>query len=321
MAASIDEQRIQSIFFQEYLSEAARVQKEGTRFAYYTSSDVAFLILKNKEIWLRNTMAMNDYMEVEYGLNCLINAYKSDSGKFFQSALDGCFSNLTKDIESHFNAWIPAFKRDTFVTCFSEHSPHEDINGRLSMWRAYGGRSGVALVFNNAPMFLKTQELAAYSNPVAYASEEQMAMYLIKIGESINSEVKFISQLDREHVKNIVFHMFRTAALCNKHPGFSEEKEWRVISSPTLQKSDLVSQEAEVVRGIPQTVLKIKLKDHPDKGIVGLEIPQFLERIIIGPCEFPWIVFRALADLLTQAGVTDVTSKIFISDIPLRHSN
>ena len=312
-------EKIRSIFYQNYTKVATRVRNEATRLAYYTSSDVAFLILKNKEIWLRNTMTMNDYMEVEFGLNCLINAYKSDHGKFFQASLNACFPLISDEIQNHFNAWIPAFKRDTFITCFSEHLPEEDKNGRLSMWRAYGGRSGVALIFNNPPMFLKTQALAAYSSPVSYFGEAGMASELNEIGKAIELDIDFVRELGREKVRDIVFNMFRFAALCSKHPGFQEEREWRVLSSPALQTSELVPQVVEVVRGVPQTVLKIKLEDHPDKDVVGLELSQFLDRIIIGPCEYPWVVSRALASILGEAGVLEPETKIFISDIPLRH--
>ena len=36
-------------------------------FAYYTTADTAYKIIKNKEIWMRNSSLLNDYKEVKFG--------------------------------------------------------------------------------------------------------------------------------------------------------------------------------------------------------------------------------------------------------------
>ncbi|MGE5302926.1 MAG: hypothetical protein ACM3TN_06330 [Alphaproteobacteria bacterium] len=92
-----------------------------------------------------------------------------------------------------------------------------------------------------------------------------------------------------------------------------------MVASPAMHPSELVTSSVEVVRGIPQTVLKIDLQNHPDQGLVGLAVPELLNRIIIGPCEFPLVVVKAFRELLAAAGVAEPESKIFVSDIPLRH--
>ena len=62
------------------------------------------------------------------------------------------------------------------------------------------------------------------------------------------------------------------------------------MASPAMYPSQLLTASVEVVRSIPQTVLKIDLQNHPDKGLTGLALPELLNRIIIGPCEFPPLV-------------------------------
>jgi hypothetical protein len=86
-----------------------------------------------------------------------------------------------------------------------------------------------------------------------------------------------------------------------------------------MYPSVLLLSSVEIVRGMPQTVLKIDLQDHPDRGLTGLALPTLLNRIIIGPCEFPLVVVKAFGKLLTDAGVPEPGSKIFVSGIPLRH--
>jgi hypothetical protein len=263
-------------------------------------------------------MAMNDYMEVEHGFECLNAAYKAEPGNSFNAALDACFAGLAEDVKNYFNAWLPGIRRDTYITCVSEHSSAEDQHGRLSMWRAYGGQAGVALVLNGAVMFSQSDALGAYSNPVAYLNPDAFAAEFVKIAKNMESEVEYIRSLGREAVKNIAFNMLRFAVLCTKHPGFHEEREWRVVASPAMHPSKLLVPSVEVVRGTPQTVLKIDLQNHPDQGLVGLALPELLNRIIIGPCEFPQVIRRAFHQLLVQAGVPEPEEKIVVSDIPLR---
>ena len=74
----------------------------------------------------------------------------------------------------------------------------------------------------------------------------------------------------------------------------------------------------EVIRGTPQAVLKLDLQNQPDKGLVGLAIPELLDRIIIGPCEFPQVIRSAFQKLLAEAEVPESEKKIIVFDIPLR---
>ena len=180
------------------------------------------------------------------------------------------------------------------------------------MWRAYGGQAGVALVLNGGVMFRESHVLAAYSSPVAYLTPDAFAAEFARIAEAMIAEADYIRTLDRETIKNHAFNMLRFAVLCTKHPGFHEEREWRVVASPAMYPSELLSSSVEVVRGIPQTVLKINLQNHPDQGLTGLALPELLSRIIIGPCEFPLVVLKAFRQLLTAAGVPEPESKIFV---------
>ena len=45
-----------------------------------------------------------------------------------------------------------------------------------------------------------------------------------------------------------------------------------------------------------------------------------MNKIIIGPCEFPLVIYKGLHQLLTEAEVQEPDKKITISDIPIRHS-
>jgi hypothetical protein len=106
--------------------------------------------------------------------------------------------------------------------------------------------------------------------------------------------------------------------LSTKHPGFHEEREWRVIYSPSFQKSDRLSTEIVSINGTPQSICKIPLRDVREEGLFGLELPELIDRVIIGPTKFPVGIYDALVTVLTDAGIKNAASKVIVSDIPLR---
>jgi hypothetical protein len=57
------------------------------------------------------------------------------------------------------------------------------------------------------------------------------------------------------------------------------------------------------IGGIPQPVYKIPLRNIPEEDFVGVEIPELLDRIIIGPTEYPDAIQEAFTDLLSTCGV------------------
>lgn len=307
--------------FLPYAAVAAeRVQTMGCRFAYYTTAATALQILHRREIWMRNTMVMNDFTEVEHGLSCVFKAYKSDGGVKLKTTLDEAYPGLSTEFERLFNTWIPGFRRDTFVACLSEHPPEEDQHGRLSMWRAYGGVAGVALVINGEVLFRPSDALAAYSSPVAYLGEGELDKELDAIATQLSENRPLLKQLGREGTKQALFRMLRFAALCTKHPAFAEEREWRVVASPSLESSPLLPVELETIGGIPQKVLKIKLANHPDRGLTGLEPNELIDRVLIGPCEHAEVIAQAIVKVLETAGVSEPWARIVYTGIPLREN-
>jgi len=188
------------------------------------------------------------------------------------------------------------------------------------MWRAYGGMNGVALVMNNAP-FQATEPsdvLKIYASPVAYFDAQKFAEKFGEIVRNIEDEASFLKQQDQEEIKARIFRMLAFAAVCTKHPGFTEEVEWRVLHAPWWESSAYLKKEIEVVQGVPQPVYKIPLKDIPEAGLFGITIPALIDRIIIGPTRDPLAIVEAFADLLAKADVEEPYKKIFVSNIPLR---
>lgn len=310
--------QIRHIFFPYTDFQTKTIKAEGRRFAYYTTAATAHSIIRNSELWMRSTSTMNDYREVEHGFDCLKAAMDSTEGLALKAAIDAHFPGLSKHaIDCFDSGWLPNIRQDTYITCVSEHFQYENHNGRLSMWRAYGGNSGIALVLRPDLIF-RTDDVGIYSSPVAYWTQPQVQTELTHITKRIQENAALISATDPELILNILLNMFRFAVLGIKHPGFAEEHEWRFITCPALKKSPLLEQHVEVVRGTPQQVQRIHLKDVPEEGIQGLTLKTLLERIIIGPCEYPYATYKAMIQLLRDAGFDKPGDFVHVSDIPLR---
>jgi hypothetical protein len=187
------------------------------------------------------------------------------------------------------------------------------------MWRAYGGSGGgVGLVLKSKPFLSESAALKVYSSPVAYLDENGIAKELGRIAEAFEVDADELRTLDHEMLATCVFMMLRFSVVCTKHPGFAEEREWRAIYNPCFETSERVSTCVESIAGTPQLVTKVPLKDYPDEGLVGLQIPDLLDRVIIGPTRFPAVSYEAFVRLLEQAGVPDASTKVVVSHIPLR---
>lgn len=313
------EEKFAKIFFPYASERMAEVKARKTRFVHYTSADSAMGILKNRVLWMRNASVMNDYREVMHGLESLRAAYDfSDGGHRLRKSLDCVFDGITKEIEKRYNQWVPSFESETYLTSISEHSDDEDALGRLSMWRSYGESSGVAIVFNSQAFFSDTNVLGFYSSPVGYLDKNSFGSVLDEVAGNVEANLSQLKRLGRAKTLEIVTRLFMFAALSAKHPGFKEEREWRVIYSPHFMKSNVLIKTVKSVHGVPQVIYKIPLKNLPKHHITGLEPAELINRVIIGPSQYPTALYQAFVELLAQAEVPDPESKVYVSQTPLR---
>jgi hypothetical protein len=314
---------IANIFHSYSLERVVTAVKDNTRFVHYTNAETAMKLFSNREVWLRKSTNMNDYMEVDHGFNCLSSAYRKHKGDF-EKNFEQIFPGICKRIEDYFDSWLPTFRLGTYLTCVSEHDDdpvrNEDRMGRLSMWRAYGGAAGVAIVMNSKAFHtpITSDALKAYVSPVAYLDIDGFEKQFLGLVGRIIANRELLQSLGEERFFAEVSHAFRYATLCTKHPGFFEEREWRIIYSPAFSKSQIIIENIESIGGVPQNVCKLPLKDHTDLGINGIELPKLINRVIIGPTPYPFDISEALIHLLDKAGVENAASKVFVSDIPLR---
>ena len=157
------------------------------------------------------------------------------------------------------------------------------------------------------------------SDLVEYINQTQFDVKFEDFINNIRINKNFIINLGKKAVSNYVFELFQSFMLCTKHPGFHEEREWRIIYIPRYKKSDHIMSCVHSIGGVPQPICKIPLADIPNEGLIGIEIPSLINRLIIGPTQYPRVIKDAFIELLKSKDVKDAENKVIISDIPLRN--
>lgn len=318
--SELDYQRIVSILLPSATEAEERVRDAGTRFVHYTSAQAAMEILKTRSIWMRNATCMNDYNEMRYGLYCLVEAFKTDAGKAFNSALHSCHPGLAEELDAKFTEAAPWLLNHTYLTCVSEHSDDEELYGRLSMWRAYGSTTGVALIFNNGPFLRPSNALTIYSAPVAYIDAAGWQGQVQQIANLIEENREFLASVPRAELLDLAFRSMVFAVVSSKHEGFKEEREWRVVHFPPLWPAppERIPLDQVALGGVPQPIFKIPFVDYPEEGFYGATIPDLINRIIIGPSQYPVAIQTAFAQILSAAGVENSMDRVHCSNVTLR---
>lgn len=310
------DQKLYSIFMPQYVERVLKFAENNQKLVHYTSAATALSILKNKEIWMRNTRCMNDFSEVRYGIE-LFTRFCQKPEKY--DLLKKAWGKKAGVFEESFFSAVEAFdewSNSTYICCFSEQKAEEDQLGRLSMWRGYGTDCGVAMVLRLNSFLPQNNDFQIYTTPVEYLTEKGFDDYLIEFGQRIEAEKSFIEALTDRVIEEWTANMIKAAVVSIKHPGFKEEREWRVIAD--LNSCQGLKLDTIAVNGIPQLVMKLPLTAEMENNRKGFSIPANLDHLIIGPTSHPAIIAKALAEELAKCGVTDLSKKITVSGIPYR---
>lgn len=286
-------------------------------FVHYTSAEAAAHIIRSQSWWMRLSSTMNDFKEVKYGIDRLDIA-RATSGLRLRAALDKVCPGLYDEVEGELPRWKTTFWLDTFLTSFSTHHRRvEDVVGRLSMWRAYGGASSVAIILNKQIFLGARDTLKIYGSPVAYFDDALFLKKYEQVIENVDLHSGFLRQQDQAILKRSLYNVYRFAILSTKHPGFAEEEEWRIVHSPLSDGPSPLELTTATIGGTPQPVMVVPFTDHAAMS-TGIRFGDLVDRLIIGPTQYPNAQYRAFVSLLGEAGVKNPEKKVIVSDIPIR---
>jgi hypothetical protein len=260
---------------------------------------------------------MNDHSEVLHGARGMYRSLTSDIGSTFYEVIDSCHSNASEEIKSLVSDRMPYMLADTFISCLSEHAPEDNL-GRFSMWRAYGGEAGVAIIFRQAPFLSEHISIGAYSYPVMYGGDLSAGEEIQKISNKIQDERDIVKRIPRDIFIELVIQSLRSIAIATKHEAFKEEREWRVVACPTLIKSKYLKQEVRCIGAVAQVVQILDIGQAAADGFAELSPNNLIDRVLIGPTEYSRVLYRSMVELLKEHGVANAHERVHITDIPLR---
>ncbi|MFM9912673.1 MAG: DUF2971 domain-containing protein [Methylophilaceae bacterium] len=314
-------EKVQEIFMPYATRKRRELLKGSGRLVHYTTAENAMKILTSKSIWLRNAGVMHDYSEIQHGFE-QIRDYLHKNEKVNRSrlytALDSCSKGSGEDGTALFDQWWKHIQTGTYIGCFSEHLAEEDSHGRLSMWRAFGKNTAAVAIVMKFPDPYSALPLNVFLSPVAYFNADELRDEFDAVVSNIETHQDYLKRFPHQHIVGWVYSMLMMATVSLKHPGFLEEREWRLIHNPATNPSVHVPAITETIGGIPQIIHKVTLENRPDQQIRGIAIPELLDRVIIGPSEYSFAILTSLVKELKEAGIEDADSKVFISPIPLR---
>jgi hypothetical protein len=324
--------KLEEIFtpgFRQLRDEAYTVDgeiKKDRIFVHYTSAEAALNIIRDKRLWLRNSTCMSDFTEVDHGFNIVRNFFGdgSEDQKRFTKMLEACAEGTTKAAIELFSERLPYIMSSTYIASFALHdSPREDSHGRLSMWRAFGGNAGsVALLFRvpwyKEELYAGIRALNVVWGPVRYGENDEFKKEFETILENISRHHDLLTSLDNQLIVRYLLNMLLFNTVCSKHPGFREEKEWRVIYFADTHPSPLMEPEIRAIHGFPQKIYKLPLDREKHQVLTALDLSVLVDRVIIGPSEYAPAVMQAFIEELSRKGIVDASKRVTPSYIPIR---
>lgn len=316
----MDRESYEQIFRPIYYKRLKKLDLNRMHFAYYTSAMTGLHILQDRSLWMRAAACMNDYREIDYGIGLLNHAvYSSDERRQRLKKLArqlGWGENMLEDFLGDLNDNKREFITHTYLACVSEHDPEKNEHGRLSMWRGYGRKTGVAFVLKPAAIIYPASTLPLQISPVEYETQDEFAHSFDWMLWQAERNIDALRDEAPDFVLEEFTRMLLLSLFSVKHPGFAEEREWRIIYRERPAEKldyDLVS-----IDGIPQVIYKMPLYGANDKKKRGIPMNDALERIIIGPTQYADVIFAAFVKMLEEMGIENPGERVRMSNIPLR---
>lgn len=319
----IDENLQKNTFLPTYVKEVSKFNDQNGVLVHYTDADSLSSIIETNQFWLSKVSNMNDTEEIKHGIKLINDAlnnpnYNRSIKKVINEVSHGLFEQLLLDFETIKDKIVDS----VFIASLSVHNsekPKENKYGRLSMWRAYSSSKPVAICMNKQPFFGESAAMKAFTSPVVYTDENDSSTLFKDLVESLSTYNNFAKSIDTDSLRRILLGIAVSGACCLKHIGFEEEKEWRIVYLPTVfGPSEHIETKTVTIAGEKKLVSKMPLKDIPDIGFFGANIPSLIEKVIIGPANNQVSVRDQVVGALLQAGVENPDTKVVYSGIPLR---
>lgn len=208
-----------------------------TKLYHYTGFQGVSGILHSNTLWATDFRFLNDSSELVYGASLLVEKLQS-----FANDGGGDISALLNKVANYYREHGHIY-REFFETYVISLSEEPDM---LSQWRAYADQArGYCMEFDLSDSRLfsiisSNTPWALEILPVIYDTTDQRRLIQEGIVKLINyldstdwpiERVVNASEMEQGAVLGLLMHAFEPFVTAFKYLGFSEEKEWRAITS------------------------------------------------------------------------------------------
>jgi len=301
----------------EWMRRHAQAPEPVPPLFHYTGAAAIRGILQSGRVWASGAQYMNDWMEVVYGYDIIMNGLRDlvDKSRVPKRSR-AVFTDVLRLMESPDSPFV-----DAYFAAFCEKG------NLLSQWRAYAGTQGFAIEFD--PLVIKGELTLTTQAParnlrlakVEYDPKKQRKNFDEMIDELCETIEGAGSGRSKTALPPTLVEFSRMVlsswAATVKHPGFEEEQEWRVIFQPLMTADEKYLSTREFVVRLEGPEFVTHVEFMPDKKVLrgsGHLLP--IKSIVCGPNVTMRTAMRALEILLRNNGYEDVT--IRKSEIPAR---
>lgn len=277
---------------------------------HYTDAGGLLGILRDSKLWASDLRFLNDAQEAIYALEL----FKSALGDLRNPALEE--SHPSHQYSEEFGRTFEGYKRGVadelgspkfpvYVTCFCESG---DL---LSQWRAYGTDHGYTIEFNAEAIESAAEEIPGYHPDRMLMAVRYGREAAVQVLSTALQNVLSDTNLGHVGVHAHYMALRLTAMLAAvKHPGFSEEREWRTVIP-------FESYEAYARMESPERNLT-RFRSSSIAIVPYIEIPfprEAVVRIRVGPGRHADIRQQGVQRLLDSRGYQ---AEVLISEVPVR---
>jgi Protein of unknown function (DUF2971) len=275
------------------------------RLFHYTSHAGLLGIVETGRLWATNIQYMNDSSELDYGMSMTRSHLRCLSAE----GMPGVVREFLGRGERMLDLPVLLPDRQFYAFCFCQDP---DL---LSQWRAYADRGGgYAIGFDTDDLTNAVIKGRLSLFPVEYGPGSNWELLVHDIGALCDAltrcvglwpddETILLSAACDDLRLALIFRIF-----WSKHPGFCEEKEWRILASYDSNDQPRIRFRQGQATLVPYVELDLSYPGGPDR----LPICE----VVHGPTAHPKLASQALDWLFKKHGFR--VPEIRGSSIPLR---
>jgi DUF2971 family protein len=297
--------RVEIVSARAWLDRPAPTKARPQRLFHYTSQAGLLGIVSSNVLWATNALYLSDSSELDYGLTVAREKLRS----VFNGS--NAVSELLSRTDQLLKLPILVPDRNFYACCFCEDS---DL---LSQWRAYADRGGgYAIGFEVDDLTRAGLKPNLSLFPVEYGDCGPNAELLT---HDINVVCEALDRClrqwpgDRDRLVSAASEDMKLAIIFRvlglKHPGFREEREWRILANFDSSDFSFVHFRQGQTSLIPYVELSLPCSD-----CTGGRLP--IREVVYGPTAHSELASRSIVSLFKKFGFDPPS--IWGSTIPFR---